>query len=274
MTTLIKHQTKQFRKDYTRDRRPETIIATVRHDDSCGNGHNTFSITGDVFTTTGNRSEPSVVHGNRTLYLDCGGCIHDQIAEHFPELAPLIKWHLTSTDGPMHYVANTIHHASDQDYWGRRAGEPSRFEYGVRFADSPVTHMVPEKFWKFIRERHGSGTFQVVEIAHDREPDKFGPHYTFVGFGDKWHECPFRSKIQADEFAEGMNRCKVEFVSLPVEFSKGKPRDLDAARNAAVWPDATDNELTAPDLAERLRDRLPALLEEFRAAVESLGFAY
>lgn len=44
---------------------------------------------------------------------DSGGCIHDEIAEHFPELAPLIKWHLCSQEkGPMHYVANAQYWAS------------------------------------------------------------------------------------------------------------------------------------------------------------------
>ena len=44
--------------------------------------------------------------------------------------------------------------------------------------------------------------------------------------------------------------------------------------HAAIWPEATDEELTAPDLKERLEARLPALLEEFQAAVESLGFTW
>lgn len=37
-----------------------------------------------------------------------GGCIHEEIAKHFPELAPLLKWHLVSTEEPMHYFANGI----------------------------------------------------------------------------------------------------------------------------------------------------------------------
>ena len=55
---------------------------------------------------------------------------------------------------------------------------------------------------------------------------------------------------------------------------EGKARELDAARHAAIWPDATDAELTNPGLKERLDARLPALLAEFRAAVEELGFTY
>jgi len=36
------------------------------------------------------------------------GTVHTEIATHFPELAPLIKWHLVSTEAPMHYVANGL----------------------------------------------------------------------------------------------------------------------------------------------------------------------
>lgn len=129
------------------------IIANIRWDDRCGNGYNTFSVTGDI----------SVKHGKRWEEYSAG-CIHDAIAWHFPELKPYIKWHLTSSEGPMYYVANTMY---------------------------------------------------------------------IVG--------------------------------------KGKTRDLDIARSRAVWH---DEELMSPDLKEKLLARLPKLLEDFRTAVESLGFTY
>ena len=44
--------------------------------------------------------------------------------------------------------------------------------------------------------------------------------------------------------------------------------------NRKYWPDATDEDLTAPGLKERLEARLPALLEAFQAGVESLGFTF
>ena len=69
------------------------INAEIRHDDECGNGHNTFAITAEI---------PE--HG-------MFGCCHDEFAEAFPEYAHLLKWHLCSTDGPLHYVANTMYHA-------------------------------------------------------------------------------------------------------------------------------------------------------------------
>ena len=65
-------------------------------------------------------------------------------------------------------------------------------------------------------------------------------------------------------------------VSQAHRIGEGKLRDLDAARNSAVWPEATDAELTQePEaLKAALLARLPALLADFRAAVESLGFTW
>jgi hypothetical protein len=149
---LVKSQKRVFGpKPITNWGHDALIKATVRYDDECRNGHNTFAITGKIF-----------IPGQR----DCEacGCLHSEIAEYFPELAPLIRWHLCSSDGPMHYIANTVYHVGKQD--------------------------------------------------------------------------------------------------------------LNAARATAIWPDATDEDLTAPWLKGRLEARLPRLLEDFRAAVESLGFVF
>ena len=74
------------------------IKAEIRLDDECKNGHDSFSITGEIYIPKRRDCEAC-------------GCLHDEIAEKFPELAPFIRWHLTSTDGPMHYLANAMYHA-------------------------------------------------------------------------------------------------------------------------------------------------------------------
>jgi hypothetical protein len=104
-----------------------------------------------------------------------GGCLRDEIAQHIPELAKYIKWHLCSSDGPLHYIGNTA-------YWAGQRG-----------------------------------------------------------------------------FTTG---------------NPGGPPNLTHARSTAIWPDATDEELLAPGLEDRLKARLPALLEDFQLAMESLGFTY
>jgi hypothetical protein len=270
------NQTQEFTRCYHVDGEPRAIVATVQHDDRCRNGHNTFSITGEIYTPRCRRGEKTINAGGQTLYLESCGCIHEEIAERIPELAPFIKWHLCGTNGPMHYIANTMHHAGDRDCWGRRPGEPFRFEYGVRFNDVPVTHTLKTGFYDWLQEHYAPGkVFSVVGIPHK---GSLGTHYTLsvdgIAYGDEWHDCPFDHEAGAEEFALALANCHVDFVAITTEVSKGKPRDLDAARRAAIWPDATDEELTEPGLEQRLRDRLPALLAEFRAAVESLGLVY
>lgn len=244
----------------------KALTVLVRFDDECGNGHCTLSITGQWGKDR--KGEP----------LECG-CIHDRIARAIPALRPILKWHLTSTDGPLHYPANPVYLAGDRDCNGYRTGEPNRWAYGFQFGNSPVTHQVKKSFWDFCQTRHGTGSFQVVAIAY--EPRKgenlnFGPKYTFVGYAEKWHECPFDSQVQADEFARAFNTLNVQFVRIPTGYSTGKDRELDGARNSAVWPDATDAELSAEpaELRASLMARLPVLMAEFRTAVESLGFDY
>jgi hypothetical protein len=186
------------------------IAATVRYDDRHANGHNTFSITGQI-----DRQLPT----GRWINEECG-CIHAAIAQHFPKLAPLIKWHLVSTDGPLHYIANTCYHV---------------LEHGPKYA------------WIYY-----CGLQDPLQFKETNTEELLG--YITAEQAKRALEVP-GYRVVWDE-----KTCKV--------------RNLDAARASAIWPDATDEELTAPGLPERLHARLPKLLEEFRQAVESLGLVY
>lgn len=94
------------------------LCVELRFDDECRNGHQTFAITASVYTAESRRQRD----------IAAGGCLHEEIARAFPELAPLIKWHLVSTDGPVHYVANTCYLASNRDHNGLLAGESRNFD--------------------------------------------------------------------------------------------------------------------------------------------------
>ena len=90
---LTKNQVRTISKNITYNGHQRVMTVTLRYDDRCNNGHNTFSITGDISKLM-------------------GGCIHDEIREFFPELAKYIKWDLCSSNGPLYYIANTLYHAS------------------------------------------------------------------------------------------------------------------------------------------------------------------
>lgn len=209
------------RRPFTKYHKLGYLQVTVRFDDDCRNGHNSFAITADA-------SHP----GARDF--DACGCLHDDIADAFPELAPLIKWHLSATDGPMHYLANTIYHASDRDCHGLKNGESRQLKNG----------------------KTGLPSWELVAV--DADGDTI-PTYKLPRYQDS-------AEAPTSEYRlEWRPWCRI---------GEGKARDLDAARACAVWPEATDAELLAPGLKERLDARLPGLLAEFRQTVESIGFMW
>lgn len=77
------------------------MTVVVRFDDECNNGHNTFGITCTI---------------KSRKYGESGGCQHEEIAERFPELAHLIKYHGCTADGPLHYIANTMYWIENKEY--------------------------------------------------------------------------------------------------------------------------------------------------------------
>lgn len=247
------------------------ITVEVRFDDGCKNGHNSFSITAHVESPASRR------HND----WEAGGCLHEDIARVFPELAHLIKWHLCSTDGPMHYVANTVYLASDRDCRGFAKGDACAWDEVVYFGTSPVRHKIKSSFSKFIQERMHSGDFIVVALAHESRPGetyKYAPKYTFNGYGTRWHECPFDDIETANSWAAALNDSRIgaRFHRMATQFSEGKARDFAAARNSAVWPDATDEQLSLPkdELTALLLARLPDLLAAMRGDIETAGFMW
>lgn len=111
MTIRTMHQEREHTARWV-DAHGETceMTARVRHDDRCRNGHNTFSVTAEM---------------RREGEWAAGGCLHDDIRERIPSLGPLLKWHLCSTDGPLHYLANTLYHLGYTE-WGTGNMEHAR----------------------------------------------------------------------------------------------------------------------------------------------------
>ena len=109
-SVLTKDQKTTYEKLICSDSPPKKkMVVQIRYDDECGNGHNTFSITAEIYD----------VMKNGRLEWDSGGCLHDEIREHFPEFAHLIKWHLCSSDGPLHYIENARYWAGCYPKWCR-----------------------------------------------------------------------------------------------------------------------------------------------------------
>ncbi len=214
------------------------ITVSLRFDDQCKNGHEDFSITGDIY-----------VEHNGRYQADMGGCIHEEIAKHFPELKHLIKWHLTSTDGPMHYIANTVYHAGDRDSSGLRKGEVRQIKNGrtgepcwVLEAVSPGEDAVKDSASKKYSERETVPMYILKDDAQGDCPAK-APELRWV----PWNRV-----------------------------GEGSERNFNYARDSAVWPDATEEQLSLePDeLKKLLEARLPALKAAFKRDMLAVGFVW
>lgn len=255
---------------------PATMRVSVRFDDSCGNGYQTFAITAEVKATRKCR-DPWLA----------GGCLHDEITRVFPEFGPLIQWHLTSAGPRSTAIQNALYLAGNRDCWGRAPGDPCRYASTLQFDGVPVRQRVKESFWQWLLDGREAGVqFGAIGVPYAGKSERvFNPKFTLVArddsgdhepFTSRWENCPFDDQVEADEFAEAMNTCSVEFSKLPVAWSEGKARELEAARRAAKWPDATDAELSVPreELRAVLEARESGVRAQFREAMESAGFTW
>lgn len=79
------------------------IYVKIRLNDKCRNGHEDFSITGDIYENrTGSKSDK---------YFVIGGCIHEEILKYFPQFKIFVDLHLCDFKGiPMHPIANGFYH--------------------------------------------------------------------------------------------------------------------------------------------------------------------
>lgn len=202
------------------DKYEASVRPEIRFDDSCRNGHMSFAITGTTYESSGREAG--------------GGCVHEQIAKAFPELAPLIKWHLMDTSGPMHYIANTVYHASNRDHWGLLKDERRQIVNGK--TKQPAWHLA----------------------------------WIDNGVEKPLHEMP--KQMDGEKPASNPVVAWVPWCHV----GEGKARDFAAARSCAVWPEATDEELSADPatLKAALLARAPALCAAFRADVEAAGLTW
>ena len=228
---LTKSQKQIHKKHITQDGKPHTIFCEIRYDDKCGNGHNSFAITGVVVRGHVKAERPSQVRDS--AWEQCG-CIHDDIRKHFPEFAHLIKWHRMSSDGPLGYIGNTTYLASTKDCWGLEKGEKQQLIHG----------RTKNPMWELVAlvdgvERKVYSIKDVETLVESAEKPK-------VLSGGLYYAPCYR-------------------------IGEGKEADLQAARNTAIWSDATLEQLQDKDTLEA---RLPALITEFKGVIEALGMEF
>lgn len=89
----------------TNTRNNQTIDVKVRLNDECKNGHQDFAITATIWQA----GKPKV-----DKYMLGGGCCHEEIIKHFPNLKIFVDLHLCDYSGaPMYPSANGFYHLTN-----------------------------------------------------------------------------------------------------------------------------------------------------------------
>lgn len=123
----------------------DLVIADIRYERG-GNVLPYFSICGEVYDHAPRREASIMYEGKRYTMHSCGQ-VREPVLAAFPKLAPFVRWHLASLDGPMHYVENAIYWlelAYGVSRWERRAGDPDPmacFKRTVAFGALPGDEM-------------------------------------------------------------------------------------------------------------------------------------
>src|SRR6185312_390500 len=102
MQTTETTTTNDIRFTTTKTKKGIDYVIKIRLNDECKNGHNDFSITGDMYLS-------GKVHTDRNN--QGGGAIGDEIAKCFPEFKIFNDLHLCDAKGaPMYAQANGFYH--------------------------------------------------------------------------------------------------------------------------------------------------------------------
>lgn len=110
----------------------ETIYVKIRLDDQCKNGHQDFSITGDIYQAGKPKDDRCHLSG---------GCIHDEILAAFPEFKIFVNLHLCDYRGiPMHAAANGFYFLKN----GFNNSKPGQENFKSEFCD--YYRITPDQF--------------------------------------------------------------------------------------------------------------------------------
>lgn len=175
-----------------------------------------FSITGETWEL----NKPKI-----DKYSKGGGAL--SIGEHIPDLAYLDKYHLMSIKEPMHYVANSLYHASNRDHNGLLKGEKKQIKNGK----------TGQLAWHLMAVDKETGEeIEIYELEKSFD-------------GEKPPECKYRLDYRP--------WCKI---------GEGKEPDLKAARSSACWPEANLEDFTEDKLKARLPKLIEQFKKDIKKA--------
>ena len=257
MKTSTEKNQERIRKG--RNNNGDDVIVKIRYNDNYVKGHKTLTFTAKVHE-----------HGKRKL-ISCGFCRED-IAEAFPDLKPLLKWHLMCTDAPLNYISNTLYYSRDREDMSKPLGVPLKFNTFVKVGNSPILLKELATDWFKLMKKYAGQKLSYEPIYH-KKSQIYSPKYVPVCEHNykEWYQAPFDNKAEAEQWLKVIEENDFQFVKVGAKFNEPIEPDIDGARRYAMWDDATLEQLQSK---EELEKRLPKLINDFYEVVTSLGFEY
>lgn len=163
----------------------EIIHVSIRLNDECKNGHQDFSITGDIYKA----GRPKI-----DKYYIAGGCIHEEIKKFFPEFNQFINLHLCDYEGiPMYAVENGFYHLLNG--FNNTKVEDENFK---------------NKFCEYYRLSHPQ--FDIISTSKNQL--QYALHLQNLGILDQWKE----QANKAIESLEEMTGTKFVIDSIKTQY--------------------------------------------------------
>ena len=101
------------------------------------------------------------------------------------------------------------------------------------------------------------------------------PVWKLMALDDKGDDVPLHTLKSINPKGDTCPTTEYKLVWRPWNLiGVGKERQLNVAREVAIWPDATDEQLMSDDLKQMLIDRHPTLIQEFHDVIVGLGFTW
>lgn len=218
--------------------------------------------------------EPRYEDGWRTVDKETDRAVLLQL---WPEHLRAFQFHDCTAAGPVNYIKNTLYYAGVRDCFGTEPGVQRRASTGqllwffenAEKLDTVASDVKPPPFrWEWeprLVDREELWGPNKGIPAGGMQRDEQGNHiWRLPGASRRAPEIRSKTKPEA-----------LVFEYQPM-LGVGKAREFDEARRCAIWPDATDAELSVPaeQLTAALEARLPKLQRDLKALIESYGMTY
>lgn len=220
----------------------ENISVNISLNDECKNGHQDFSITGDIYEA----GKPKI-----DRYFLTGGCIHDDILKHFPKFKIFIDLHLCDWNGiPMHAVSNGFYFLR-QGFNNTKPNDPN---FKSEFCN--YYRLTPEQF-------------EVIKTSETK--DIFAYHLGNLGIFEQWKKeaneaIKLLEELTGNEFLVDSIR-----THLDVNLSDEQKKDIEENRKSGYFAPEKIAQRQKEEAEHIKARRIESLKEDAKSKIKEIG---